>query len=194
MERLATILSNHLLSRNIIRQEQFDDHVYGVQVILSNLLPMIISLMLATVFGYIPEMCLFILFFIPARTLAGGYHARHFLTCLILFIIVEMIFFLTLFMIPHFGQLIILTFGISLPILISLTGTLRIILATSNNSGVLVDEFPKFRYLIYLFEMIIILVIYMFSKISFQMFFSACFGIGVAALAFIYRYFIRKGE
>jgi accessory gene regulator B len=191
MEKLALKLTNHLLAKQAISQDNFEDHYFGFQVLFSNLIPMSIAICIGFLFNCFPEMLFFMMFFVPARTIAGGYHAQSFKKCLLLFIATELFFILSLKLVPVVNQFAIILAGISLPILICLIDASY---ACSHIHEEIDQSSPrliKYRYLIYLIEVIIIQIIYFTCTIDFSLIYSAYVGLFIAALTYIYNLIVN---
>ena len=95
---MLSYLSNRfvdfLLDNNIIKKEEKEIYVYGYQIIIASL----ISILLVSVFGLVLhrflESILFLMVFIYTRQCSGGYHAKTFLSCSVLFLSLYMLLLL----------------------------------------------------------------------------------------------------
>ena len=83
-------LSNHLvdflLHKGTVREEDRDIYVYGYQIIISSMFGIILVLILGVFLKCLPESLTFLVVFIITRQYCGGYHARTFFKCCVLFI------------------------------------------------------------------------------------------------------------
>lgn len=90
--KTSNFLTNYFIKNNIISPNNKELYIYGFQLILSTLSSMLTILLTAT-FINISYGILFLLFFIPIRFYAGGYHASSYLKC---FIYTNSLFIITL--------------------------------------------------------------------------------------------------
>ena len=83
-------LSNHLvdflLHKGTVREEDREIYVYGYQIIISSMFGIILVLILGVLLKCLPESLTFLVVFIITRQYCGGYHARTFLKCCLLFV------------------------------------------------------------------------------------------------------------
>lgn len=79
---ISRYLSYYLLKKEIIEDEKVDVIIYGLQLILSTISSAVTILLLSSVIN-IAYGIIFLLFFMPIRFCAGGYHAKAFNKCFI---------------------------------------------------------------------------------------------------------------
>ncbi|MCR5835320.1 MAG: accessory gene regulator B family protein [Lachnospiraceae bacterium] len=81
MENLAKILSQYLLSKNIITEDMIDVYNYGFQCFLELFANVLCSIAIGLYLKMLPECLYFFLFFIPLRSFGGGFHLNTYLKC-----------------------------------------------------------------------------------------------------------------
>lgn len=84
MEILAVSLSKWLFKKGYIKNDQLNDIRYGVEVILSNFISLISIILIGLIIHQIKITTLFLFVFIGLRFMYEGYHAKKFLSCLLL--------------------------------------------------------------------------------------------------------------
>lgn len=67
-------------------EEQKQIFNYGAGLLLSSIVTFLLSLVIAGLFGRLVETLIFYVFFLPLRSVSGGYHARSYLTCTVSFL------------------------------------------------------------------------------------------------------------
>ena len=82
---LAQYITDILLENNTIKREYLDIYVYGFEVLISSVLSVFICMVLGSVFSQIIECVVFLIVFVALREFCGGYHARSYLKCNIVF-------------------------------------------------------------------------------------------------------------
>lgn len=84
---------------DIINDSEYtkEAYIYGFKVILLNFITILSALLISQVYlNHIWTGLFFLVFFIPLRTLIGGYHCKNAYTCIISF---SIIFFITILLI-----------------------------------------------------------------------------------------------
>lgn len=76
MENVSIIITNWLIENAIIDKSNTEIYKYGIQQCFVTIFNLLITFIIGAVFNMIPECILFMLFFIPLRKYAGGFHAR----------------------------------------------------------------------------------------------------------------------
>lgn len=79
-ETCTKILINH----NTISRDQWNIYIYGFELFYSTTFCIISILMLGVLLGYFSMAAAFVLFFVPIRVPAGGYHAKSYGRCFFL--------------------------------------------------------------------------------------------------------------
>ena len=83
MEVLTQKLISSLIDNNIIKKEDEEIYMYGLNQIVFVTLNLITTIFIGLIFNKIFEVILFMVTYIPIRVYAGGYHARTKLRCYI---------------------------------------------------------------------------------------------------------------
>jgi len=73
-----------LLKNNVIQDNQRGIYIYGFELFWSTSLCIASILSWGTLFGYLSSAAIFLLFFMPIRMAAGGYHAKSYGACFVL--------------------------------------------------------------------------------------------------------------
>ena len=81
LKQVAEKSTSILLNRGLIQLDKQKIYVYGFELFCSTVLCILSILFLGVVFGTLPLTVVFILFFIPIRIVAGGYHAKSYTCC-----------------------------------------------------------------------------------------------------------------
>ncbi|HHX11968.1 MAG TPA: hypothetical protein GX731_04040, partial [Clostridiales bacterium] len=92
---LSTRLVDILLNNKIIKEKERDIYAYGFQIIISSMIGILIVGAIGLIFIRFIESVLFLVVFISIREYTGGYHAKTFLSCSVIFI--SMFFTLLMF-------------------------------------------------------------------------------------------------
>lgn len=90
MEFFAKIshkIGNHLVRSGIVREEDAEIYIYGINQILVSVLNVSSALIIGLILGMLLESIIFMAAYIPLRSFAGGYHAKTPLRCYILSLI-----------------------------------------------------------------------------------------------------------
>ncbi len=85
--KLAHKIGNNLVNSKIIKAEDIEIYIYGINQILISILNIASALIIGLFFGVFLEVAVFMVAYIPLRTFAGGYHAKTPLRCYILSVI-----------------------------------------------------------------------------------------------------------
>lgn len=84
LDKMSSMCTCVLLKRNIINESKTSIFIYGFEFFFSTVLSLISMLLISIAFQMTKEGIIFILFFMPIRMSAGGYHASSFGRCFIL--------------------------------------------------------------------------------------------------------------
>lgn len=85
--RLSHKIGDNLVRSNVIKEEDAEIYIYGINQILVSVLNVSSALIIGWIFGVVLEIAVFMAAYIPLRTFAGGYHAKTPLRCYIFSII-----------------------------------------------------------------------------------------------------------
>lgn len=89
--RLSHKIADNLVRSNVIKEEDAEIYIYGINQILVSVLNVSSALIIGCIFGAVPEIAVFMATYIPLRTFAGGYHAKTPTRCYILSLIIIII-------------------------------------------------------------------------------------------------------
>lgn len=87
LTRLAEKIGNDLVHSSVIKEEDAEIYIYGINQILVSVLNVSSALIIGLVFGVFFEITVFMAAYIPLRSFAGGYHAKTPLRCYIFSVI-----------------------------------------------------------------------------------------------------------
>lgn len=91
MVTLARKGTKILLSHGIIQETQVRIYEYGFELLFSTIITVFFVILLGILCGELSRTTIFLLFFIPIRIAAGGYHAKTYVGCFILTNLIAMI-------------------------------------------------------------------------------------------------------
>ena len=74
----------YLIKRGKAKEERKAVYIYGCELLISTSFSVLSILILGLIFGKAMEAVTFILFFMPIRTVAGGYHAKTYGVCFLI--------------------------------------------------------------------------------------------------------------
>ena len=94
--KMATKMATYFSNKGIFNQEDIAVYSYGFELLISSILNGLGIILISIFMGITFEAMLFMLAFIPLRLAAGGYHAKHHLTCGIAINITFLFFAVTL--------------------------------------------------------------------------------------------------
>lgn len=83
---LSIRIADFLCRKGIIKAEDKELYIYGYQLLISSFIGILLTLILGIAFGKLFETSLYLVIFISTRQRCGGYHAKHFLTCILSFL------------------------------------------------------------------------------------------------------------
>ena len=87
LARLAGKIVNNLVHSGVIKEEDAEIYIYGINQILTSVLSVSSALIIGLIFGVFPEIAVFMAAYIPLRSFAGGYHAKTPLSCYVFSVI-----------------------------------------------------------------------------------------------------------
>ena len=83
MESIARRLTDYILSKNVIKSENYNIYVYGFQTALETAICFMTGFIIALLLRGIPEFLFFSFFFLLMRSYSGGLHLKTFRACFI---------------------------------------------------------------------------------------------------------------
>lgn len=86
LHRLSESIAFFLLSRQCFEKEELDVYVYGVELVFSSAIGILLILVLSIVFSMLWEGLLFFVAFTLLRSFTGGYHCYSYLRCNMLYV------------------------------------------------------------------------------------------------------------
>ncbi len=81
LTKLAGKIGNNLVQSGVIKEEDAEIYIYGINQILVSVLNVSSALIIGLIFGVFYEAAVFMVAYIPLRSFAGGYHAKTPLRC-----------------------------------------------------------------------------------------------------------------
>lgn len=91
LARLSGKIGNNLVHSNVIKEEDAEIYIYGINQILVSVLNVSSALIIGLIFGVFFEIAVFMAAYIPLRSFAGGYHAKTPLRCYVFSVIMLII-------------------------------------------------------------------------------------------------------
>lgn len=168
-------ISSFFILKNIVKEEDKEVYEYSFEILLSSILNFTAVIVLAIFTRKIMEAILFVMGFVPLRTLAGGYHAKNHFRCFLILLFTYSLFLLTVFFIP-------VKFIVTTTILLILSSILLIFLLSpveDHNKPLTEEESKKFkrksRISILVYSLIVFGLSFLFTNKIFG--FSLAFGI-----------------
>lgn len=84
LHNIAKKCTNFLIIHGVISEEEYSIYHYGFELLWSTIFCIISILTFGYIFNYLELVVTFIVFFMPIRVVAGGYHAKSYGTCFLL--------------------------------------------------------------------------------------------------------------
>ena len=81
LEFLGQRCTKALIKRGVIQQKEYPIYRYGFELLWSTVLCVLSILLLSVMFDYMRCAIIFLLYFLPIRTVAGGYHTSTYGKC-----------------------------------------------------------------------------------------------------------------
>lgn len=88
LDKVAGHTADLLSTNQIIRDDDKEIYAYGIEVILSTVINLVVIVAIGILMGRFAETAIFILAFASLRVYAGGYHARTHLGCIATFTLI----------------------------------------------------------------------------------------------------------
>lgn len=89
--KLSHKIGDNLVHSNLIKEEDAEIYIYGINQILVSVLNVSSALIIGLVFGVFFEIAIFMAVYIPLRSFSGGYHAKTPLRCYIFSVVMLII-------------------------------------------------------------------------------------------------------
>ncbi len=87
---LCKVITHFLCRKKIIAQNELEIYQYGFEIIISTIISLVICLTIGIILDISFYSFLFLIIFVPIRSITGGYHADSYLKCNIIFTIVTL--------------------------------------------------------------------------------------------------------
>jgi len=98
--RLSKNVSSLFIEKGIIAEEDRGVYVYSFEVLFSTLLSFVTVLALTLLSGTLIYTVQYLIGFIPLRRIAGGFHAKNYFRCFVIFVTVHFAFLVILSLMP----------------------------------------------------------------------------------------------
>ncbi len=121
LAKLSSKIGNNLVRSNIIKEEDAEFYIYGINQIFVSVLNVSSALIIGLILGVFLESAVFMAAYIPLRSFAGGYHAKTPTRCYILSLIIIVIVLFGIKYIPVWNIVyyVVLAGGVLVVILLS---------------------------------------------------------------------------
>ena len=82
MKRVFAFLTDYLIKKGLVQEEDRPIYEYGFQILIEIFLWVLCCTIIAALTCSLIELCIFFIIFFPIRSYAGGFHFRKFSVCL----------------------------------------------------------------------------------------------------------------
>lgn len=86
VNKISASVADYFLKNNLIQEKETDIYIYGLQLIISSILGILVILFCGIMLKKIIDSIIFLFCFITLRRYSGGYHADSYLKCNLCFI------------------------------------------------------------------------------------------------------------
>lgn len=100
IDQIAGHISSFFIKKKIIAEDQKEIYDYSFEILISTLMNLLCLIIISLIFDKVLVTLLFIVGFIPLRSVAGGYHAKTHLRCSLILIATYLMFLKTITLIP----------------------------------------------------------------------------------------------
>ena len=106
---LSIRIANFLCKKGVILEDEKEIYVYGYELLISSFFGVFTTLILGMILGRTLETLLFLFVFIITRQRCGGFHANHFITCILTFLLTYLsVMFLSTYLLAIEWRLLII--------------------------------------------------------------------------------------
>lgn len=98
---LTNNITEYFCSNNIITDDEKDIYIYGLQLIISSVVGIILIIFLGFILNNIINSILFLVTFISIRMYSGGYHANSYIKCNVSLVIIYLLSIGVISIIPY---------------------------------------------------------------------------------------------
>ncbi|BBF44064.1 hypothetical protein lbkm_2752 [Lachnospiraceae bacterium KM106-2] len=117
LEGMARGVTKFMIRQNVVKEEEQEMYDYCFELMLSTIMNLVVILVLSVLTHTFVKTLIFIAFFVPIRSIAGGFHASTHFRCLMTLVMVYTIFVLSIYFMP---QTLYLGVGMTLLLLVSI--------------------------------------------------------------------------
>ena len=90
INKISTFISSEFVKHDIISEDAKNIYKYGIEITVSSIIGFIIVSIIGLLFNSLPQTIMFYFIFILLRSLTGGYHAKTYLKCNLIFGIITL--------------------------------------------------------------------------------------------------------
>lgn len=83
--RISRVIADFFVQENVIEEEEAEVYQYGLELCVSSLISVLLTLIISLCFGMIVESLIFYIVFCVTRLFSGGYHADSYFMCKVVF-------------------------------------------------------------------------------------------------------------
>lgn len=87
IEKISKKITNHLTQKNVIKSETAEMYRYGIELVISTFIGIVLILLCGLVFDMFWMTVLYYAIFFTIRRFAGGYHANTYMGCKVVLVI-----------------------------------------------------------------------------------------------------------
>ena len=87
IEKISKQITNHLTQKNVIKSETAEMYRYGIELVISTFIGIVLILLCGLVFDMFWMTVLYYAIFFTIRRFAGGYHANTYMRCKVVLVI-----------------------------------------------------------------------------------------------------------
>ena len=87
IEKISKQITNHLTQKNVIKSETAEMYRYGIELVISTFIGIVLILLCGLVFDMFWMTVLYYAIFFTIRRFAGGYHANTYMGCKVVLVI-----------------------------------------------------------------------------------------------------------
>ncbi|MBR6548745.1 MAG: accessory gene regulator B family protein [Clostridia bacterium] len=188
---LSNKITIHFIKKGIIKQSDFENYAYGFEILISEIVYCLIMAIIALITHSLLTSLLFFLAFYIYRSVAGGYHAKTYLRCHIIFAINQLLCIGTIYHLPS----LVIPYFCMLSLLLSAIITFLVAPIDHENKPFSEKEYSRYkaksRYYI-LLSLLIVLSLLAFGYGSNKYCLAYCIGLLSGNLSVLYAKIARR--
>lgn len=85
IKKISTFISSKFVKHNIISEDSEDVYKYGIEITISSIISLSLAVVIGLLFNILPQTILYYFIFVFLRSLTGGYHAKTYFKCNLIF-------------------------------------------------------------------------------------------------------------